>query len=134
MTRLGLEPRTYGLKVPGWICGDSEGQSRNERNREGGDGRQCGLKELREGSRRTGFRTGVVACLCVVRRCISWGAVTGSEACGRVPESLPSRMGADRQRAAGTAFGWGSTPSRVRPNKRLSGGRRGAEPPEPARC
>jgi hypothetical protein len=51
------------------------------------------------------------------------------EACERVPESLPSRMGADRQRAAGSSFGWGETLSRVRPNQRLSGRRRGAKPP-----
>ena len=47
---------------------------------------------------------------------------TDDQACGRVPESLPSRMGADRQRAAGTASGWGESLSRVRPNQRLSGG------------
>ncbi|MGH7690544.1 MAG: transposase zinc-binding domain-containing protein, partial [Gemmatimonadaceae bacterium] len=38
-------------------------------------------------------------------------------------------MGADRQRAAGTAFGWGVTPSRVRPNKSFPGGCGGAKPP-----
>jgi hypothetical protein len=40
-----------------------------------------------------------------------------AEAYRRVPESLPTCMGADRQRAAGNASGSGESPDRVRPNK-----------------
>ena len=55
----------------------------------------------------------------------------GAKARSRVPESLPSYVGADRQRDAREASGGGMTRRRVRPNKRLSGGL-GAEPPNAA--
>ena len=47
---------------------------------------------------------------------------------GRVPESLPSHVGADRQRCAGVVPGASLSARRVRPGKRLSGGA-GAAPP-----
>ena len=53
-------------------------------------------------------------------------ALRGAEARSRVPESLPSYVGADRQRDAGVALGGGCLHRRVRPNKRLSGVRGGA--------
>jgi hypothetical protein len=49
-------------------------------------------------------------------------------ACGRVPESLPNHMGADRQRNARAVSGGGWSRRRVRPDQRFSGGA-GAEPP-----
>jgi hypothetical protein len=52
----------------------------------------------------------------------------GSETRGRVPESLPSHVGADRQRDAEVPPGGAYTDRRVCPNQRLSGGK-GAEPP-----
>ena len=55
---------------------------------------------------------------------------SGQQACSRVPDRVPSYMGADRKRAAWCASGKGGCSSyRVRPNKTLSGGCRGAEPP-----
>ena len=50
----------------------------------------------------------------------------------RVPKSLPSYVGADRQRDAGVPSGGSIETRRVRPNKRLFGGA-GAEPPRTAR-
>src|SRR5438045_1493021 len=55
---------------------------------------------------------------------------SGQQACSRVPDRVPSYMGADRKRAAWCASGKGSCSSyRVRPNKTLSRGCRGTKSP-----
>ena len=89
-----------------WSGEESEVASRSE-------------KRPRVGSRRTVRRTASRA-----------ESAADSEACSRVPDRLPSYMGADwQQRAAGAVSGRGTSSGQERPNKSLSGGRRGAKPP-----
>ncbi len=121
MTRAGLEPATYGLKDHFRTNGRQAASESNREKRVEVGRPPRSSREAREESSRTGFRTGLSE--------FAGRALTGSETRHRVSGRLPSGVGADRQRAAGSVSGWASKPSRVRPNKSLPGGLRGAEPP-----